>query len=504
MKKHYNMELEALQKSGPKPSIPLGEQNKAILRQEFMVFLMNVGLFAGGIALALPAVTLNQLTNPAEDVYLDKNQASWFASCSQLACPLGGILCALMVDKYGRKNTTIVTNIIAVLAWALMAFPMKGRGSNFVFLQLIASRVMSGIVKGMGGTATACYGTEICLPRIRARLIMAVTMAMASGVLFIYILGYFIRDNWRLLGMVLLGYQIICLICLIPVKESPVWLMSKGRTEEAKDSLSFFRGLRSGETHKEVEAEFIEMTKNAEMEIDKAKTSFWEFLTRPEFYKPLMLSIVFYILQQFAGTFIVLVYAVQILTNSGLHIDPYLYAIYMGIARFVVASFIMTWELETWTRRQVGIFSAISMSFCMFLLAASNWCPWLQMSYLPVAVVIGVVIFGAGLWAVPFVVCMEIFPQNIRGPCSGLTDGFVYFMSFVTIKLFPTMVDEMGSGNTFMFYGITAIVTAVFIYMCIPETKGKTLHEIEEYFSSKRKKEPKMEEMTELVVKIKP
>ncbi|XP_055846327.1 uncharacterized protein LOC129912201 [Episyrphus balteatus] len=500
---NYNIEYENVKKkqgikssidvnsNDEQLSIPLGDQNKAIYRQEFMVFLMNFGLLTGGISLALPSVTLDQLTNPTADVYLDKTQASWFASCSSLACPFGGIICALMVDRYGRKMTIIVTNILGILGWILMAFPLKSGNSDFVFMQLIASRLMSGVVKGMGGAAAVVYGAEICLPKIRARLIMAVSMAMACGVLFIYLLGYFIRDDWRLLGMVLLGYQIISLISMIPVIESPRWLMSKGRLEESKASLSFFRGLDSGETHNEVEAEYILLAKKVPKKKGDAKVSSWKSITLPEVYKPLMLAIIFYILQQFAGTFVVIVYAVQILEKSGLHIDPYLCAVYIGIARFFVATFLMTWQLETWTRRQVGISSAISMACCMFVLAASDWISWLQMSYLTVAVMIAFVISCGGLWALPFVICSEIFPQNIRGACCGVTDGFAYFMSFVTIKLFPTMIDEMGSGNVFAFYGVTALLTALFMFLCIPETKDKTLHEIEEYFQKSRRKESK-------------
>ncbi|XP_055916154.1 facilitated trehalose transporter Tret1-like [Eupeodes corollae] len=490
-------------------SIPLGDQNKAVLRQELMVLLMNLGLLTGGISLAIPSVTLNQLTNPAENVHLNKSQASWFASCSSLGSPLGALMCAFMADRYGRKFTLIATNLLGIIAWALMAFPIKCCDSDLVFLQLMVSRLITGLVKGLGGAAAAAYGAEICLPKIRARLINAVTMSMACGVLFIYILGYFIRNDWKFLGMILLAYQLICLALLLLVKESPSWLMSKGYVAECKASLTYFRGLEKGETHKEVEEEFLLLSNKFKHSIEDQTTSFWGSLSRPELYKPFTLAFIFYILQQFAGTFVVIVYAVQILTKSGLHIDPFLCAVYIGVARFFVASFIMTWMLETWNRRQVGIFSAISMACCVFLLAISNWFPWLQIPYLSVGIMIAFVTTSGGIWNMPFVLCSEMFPQNVRGTCSGITDSFAYFMSFVVIKIFPSMVDGIGIGNVFAFYGLMAAVTALFIFLYIPETKGKTLLEIEEYFKNGQKKESgrrkhnRDAEMKEMFVNIK-
>ncbi|XP_055921268.1 facilitated trehalose transporter Tret1-like [Eupeodes corollae] len=497
--------VSGMDKTDEVNSVPLGEQSKAIFRQQLMVFLINIGLLVGGISLALPAVTLDQLTDPKEEFHLDKSQSSWFASASSIACPVGSFLSAVMIDRLGRKKTIAVTNVIAIIGWALMGFQLSGDPS-LIFMQLIASRFISGIATGMGVSPAGVYGAEVCLPKIRGRLTMVISMAVAAGVLFIYSIGYFIRDDWRLIGMILFGYQIACFIILSFVKETPGWLLSKGRVEEAKASLKYFRGIETEQVHEEVETEFEVLLKTIQLKAGEKKASLLKSLRLPEVRKPFIVAVVFFTLQQFSGTFVVIVYAVQILNKSGIVIDSFLCAVCIGIARFFVATFVMTWELEKWNRKQVGIFSSSCMACCMLLLAGSNWFTWLHIPLLPALVMITFVFAAAGLWALPFLILPEIFPQKVRGTCCGLTIGIAYSMSFCAIKSFYFMVDFMGDGNVFAFYGIMGTVTSLFILFFIPETKGNTFMEIEEYFRTGRKgkKEQEIEvEMKEVFIEKK-
>ncbi|XP_055839748.1 solute carrier family 2, facilitated glucose transporter member 8-like [Episyrphus balteatus] len=470
-----------------KQSIPLGDQRKAVLRQELMVFLINLGILVGGMSLALPAVTLDQLTNPAEPIHLDKSQSSWFASASSIACPVGSFSGVFLVDKIGRKKSILLVNLFAIIAWILMSTAFYDNPS-LVFLQLMISRMFSGLATGMGGSPASVYGAEVCLPKLRARLTMVASMAIAAGVLFAYVVGYFIRNDWRLIGMVYLVYQIICLILLIPVKETPSWLLSKGRVKEAKASLSYFRGLDDGETHDEVEAEFALLRKTIPLKSKGIKkVSIWKSIRLPEVHKPLLLGVIFFAFQQFSGTFVVVVYAVQIITKAGVEADPFLCAIYVGIARFVVASVVMTWQLEKWGRRPVSIFSAATTSICLFLLAGPTWFPWLQIPTLSAAVIVGFVVSSAGLWTIPFLILPEIFPQKVRGSFCGISIGCAYLLSFSSIKIFPSLMDWMGgNGNVFAFYGTMALLSIFFVYWFIPETKGKTFLEIEDYFRRRK------------------
>lgn len=96
---------------------------------------------------------------------------------------------------------------------------------------------------GIASAPVGVYSAEISLPRIRGRLILGTSVSIALGILVIYILGYFIRNDWQLIAIICCVYQIVAMICVIPMPESPSWLVYKGRLEEAKRALNYFRGL---------------------------------------------------------------------------------------------------------------------------------------------------------------------------------------------------------------------------------------------------------------------
>lgn len=463
----------------------LGNQPTAIRRQQMMVGLMNLGMFLAGMSLSLPAVTLNQLTDPKEEFHLDKSQASWYASASSIACPLGCFTSIFIVDRFGRKMGMVCVNSVGTISWALMATAFFG-DSNFMYVQLIISRVVSGIATGMGGSPGSVYGAEVCLPKYRARLTMVTSMAIAGGVLFAYVVGYFFRTDWRLIGMVFFIYQVTCLILMIPIRETPNWLLMRGRVEEAKASLSYFRGLKRGETHPEVEEEFATMRRASQHVAGEPKVSIVKSFCLPEVYKPFFTGVFFFVFQQFSGTFVIVVYSVQIITKAGVKIDAFLCSIYLGIARFIVASFIMTWELERWGRRPVVAFSAISSACCLFVLAGASWFTWLQIPILSAVVIVLFVLASAGQWAIPFMILAEIFPPKVRGSCVGVTMGMAYTISFAAIKLYPSMSDYLGNGNVFAFYGSMSLLLLVFVYYFLPETKGKTFAEIAIFFNKEK------------------
>lgn len=95
----------------------------------------------------------------------------------------------------------------------------------------------------MASAPTGVYSAEISTPKIRGCLILGTSIAVAAGITFIYILGYFIRDDWRKIGLICSGFQLVTLFCIVPLPESHNWLILKGRLNEARRSLNYFRGI---------------------------------------------------------------------------------------------------------------------------------------------------------------------------------------------------------------------------------------------------------------------
>uniref|UniRef100_W8AY91 Facilitated trehalose transporter Tret1 n=2 Tax=Ceratitis capitata TaxID=7213 RepID=W8AY91_CERCA len=468
----------------PAKHIPLGEQTRAVRRQTFMVVLGNIGLLSAGMALGLPTVTMRQLTDPNEAVHLSESQASWFASINTLSCPLGGLLSGMLLDKLGRKNTLYVLNVIALTAWALMAFAVES-DVDIVFIQLMVSRFCIGIAMGIASAPVGVYSAEISLPRIRGRLILGTSVSIALGILVIYILGYFIRNDWQLIAIICCVYQIVAMICVIPMPESPSWLVYKGRLEEAKRALNYFRGLeRSSEiVHPEVLAEYNLMQKSIQLGEGVKKPPFLKSIREPEVYKPLLILMGLFAFQQLTGIFVVVVYAVQISQEAGVSIDPFMCAIMIGVGR-VTTTLLLGVILERWGRRRSGIVSALGMCVCMFLLAGYSWVSWLQsIPYLPVIAIIAFIVLSTfGLYTLPFFMISELFPQKVRGAASGLTVAVGMCFAFICIKTYPAMKNALDNEYCFVIYGIMAFVAAIYVYAVLPETRGRTLLAIEDQF----------------------
>ncbi|XP_055374301.1 facilitated trehalose transporter Tret1-2 homolog [Condylostylus longicornis] len=464
---------------------PLGLRTRAVLRQVSMVVLANLCSVPGGMALGLPTVTLAQLKDTRNSYALNESQGSWYASINAIACPLGSLLSSYLLDKIGRKRTVISVNIISILSWIILATSSFHEDNLIFFIQVMISRFLMGISMGLASSPCGVYAAEISHPSLRGRLTLGTSVGIATGVFIIYTIGYFIRDDWRLISILALGYTIIAFMLAFIIVESPSWLLSKRRNEEAKQVLRYFNGIKKSDTnvYNEIENDFATMEKSLSNPNGQKKEKLWIMLKRPEVWKPLLIMIGFFAFQQFSGTFVVIVYAVQLSIDAGVNIDPVLCAIIIGLTR-LLTTFLVGFIYDKWGRRPPAILSGFGMSICMILLAACTWYPDLgNIPYFAVGCIIVYILTSTlGLLTLPFSMLSEVYPPKIRGPCAGITTCFGYLMSFIAVNRYMAMVDGIGKENVFAFYGAVSFLSIIFLYLFLPETKGKSLIEIEEYF----------------------
>lgn len=212
-------------------------------------------------------------------------------------------------------------------------------------------------------------------------------------------------------------------------------------------------------------------------------TSIREKFRRPEVYKPFILMCSMFAFQQLSGIFVVIVYAVQFTKASGVSINPFLCAVAIGSSR-AVASLIIGFCMDKFDRRKPGMFSSFSMSVCMFGIAAyvyNGSVP--EYNWVPVVLVISFLFTATlGMLTMAFTMVSEVFPQDVRGLASGLVTSFGFFLCFLVVKLYPTMVEVVGNVAVFSFFGVVSLISVAFLYFYLPETKGKSLEEIEQMF----------------------
>ncbi|KAG5684150.1 hypothetical protein PVAND_013391 [Polypedilum vanderplanki] len=450
--------------------------------------MANATVLSSGMGLGFPAITLESLRREDNPLRLDEEQASWFASINTLVCPLGGLLSATILDQLGRRMTLMIINILSITSWSLMYFSSE-TDFDSMFWQILLSRFLIGVTIGLSSSPAAVYSAEIASPKLRGRMTVLTSMAIAVGILMIYTLGFIFPDDWRIVAGIAAIFCIFTLSLVFFIPESPSWLISRGRIDEGRKALGFIRAIKHNELHTSelLNEEMQRFEDQINSRNNGGNDSLWATLRRPEIYKPLAIINAFFAFQQFSGTFVIVVYAAKFAEEAGTGIDKFLCTVLIGVARVVATIILAYFILDRYGRKPPSIFSGIGMTISMLILAVyssssfSEYLPfhsWVSTFYLLAYIVTSTF----GFLTIPFTMLPELFPQRVRGITAGLTVCVAYFMSFLAIKSYPSLLQLIGNDMIFLLYGIVSLLGTLFVHFILPETKGKSLQEIENLF----------------------
>lgn len=456
---------------------------KAAMVQVMVSLLANASVISMGMGLGYPAITTQLLLRDDAELILTPSQVSWFASVTAIASPFGGPLSGFLTDSVGRRNTLAILNIFAIASWLIIGFSSRENVEVF-FIQLMIGRALIGLLIGMITTPAVMYSSEICHLSLRGRLtIMSTPFFMAFGVLIAYFLGYLIPENFRLVAIIAAVITSVTIVVLMLMPESPVFLVAKKKTEQARKVLSILRQLQKNDPLIDAELEALKTKQNQTSEKVSLVGKFKMF-QNPELYKPFLIMFLFFFIQQFSGIFTIFVYAAQFSLEAGVVIDEFLSTVIVGVIR-CVATVLIAFASDKYGRRPLVIVSGVGMFICMTGLAIcsalSTSFAWLPATFLYIFVFIGTI----GILSLPFAMVAEMFPQKIRGFASGITMSLCFIMSFANIKTFSTVFEYFGNVSVFSFYAAVSLVGVIFGIFILPETKGKSLQEIEEIFRKK-------------------
>lgn len=351
----------------------------------------------------------------------------------------------------------------------------------------------------MSSTPASVYSAEIAHPKLRGRVTLFTALFTSLGMLIVYTLGYFIPDNFRLVSLISGVFTIFSLFSVIPLPESPTWLVGKNRIEHAKSALSIFRGIEKDNIrYSEIENEIHQLASNLrKAKNESPNNTVAEILKQPEVHKPLIIMIIFFFFQQFSGTFVILVYGAVFVSEISGDINPFICTVLIGLIR-LLTTLLLSFLSDKLGRRPLGMFSGIGMALCMISI---SFCLYKglhnELNFIQAVLLLGFIFFATlGILTLPFSMIAEVFPQRYRGFCAGLTIFAGYTMSFVIIKLYPYMLLYMGKNNLYIFYGSISFIGSVFVYFILPETKGKSLQQIENSF--RKHQTPQDTEMYEM------
>ncbi|RZM28088.1 MAG: MFS transporter [Pedobacter sp.] len=412
-------------------------------------------------------------------------QEGWFVSSALVGCIIGVSFSGDLSDRLGRKMLLFLSAFL---------FLISAIGCSLVaeLNLLIAARLVGGIGVGIASIVVPLYLSEISPAAIRGRVVTFYQLAITVGILLAYItnsllLGYseqhagtagagifdlvYIAEVWR--GMFSIGtiLALLFVLGLFFVPESPRWLIKKGRLKEGQDILKKINDGREGAISTEAE--------------QNENGSYKELFTL-KLRKALLLGILLPLFSQLSGINAIIYYGPSILHDAGIDLsNSFLGQIIFGLANLVF-TFIAIWKVDQWGRRPLYLIGTVGATISLFITGLLFYLGLTSSIFLIISVTVFLACFAFSIGPLKFVVASEIFPTRIRGKALGLSIMVMWVADTIMGQVTPILLREAGTAATFWVFAFFCLVAFITVYKLLPETKGKSLEEIETFWNEKK------------------
>jgi SP family xylose:H+ symportor-like MFS transporter len=406
-------------------------------------------------------------------------------SSALIGCVIGGLSGGIIALKLGRRTSMKLAALLFLCsaigsAWPEIGFAGIGKGDYTFLTNFIIYRILGGIGVGLASMLSPMYIAEIAPAERRGHLVSWNQFAIIFGMLVVYLVNYSIARQgddtwlhdmgwrWMFASMIIPAFLFFGLLFTIP--ESPRWLMLKNRPEKAIKVLARINGEEKGKS------ELVEIEKSISGAASGKLFSFGVLI--------IVIGILLSVFQQFVGVNVVLYYAPEIFRNIGAGTDTaLLQTVFVGAINlsFTVLA-IMT--VDKFGRKPLQIIGALGMAVSMILLGFIFFFQVMGIGAL-VFMLTYIASFAISWGPVTWVLISEIFPNRIRGRAMAIAVAAQWISNYIISSTFPIMdkssvlTDIFHHGFAYWIYGIMAILAALFVWKMVPETKGKTLEEME-------------------------
>ncbi|XP_040570679.1 facilitated trehalose transporter Tret1 isoform X2 [Lepeophtheirus salmonis] len=475
----------------PKSSISIFRQ-KHVIRQVWVSSQANILHCMQGCVIAMSSIMVPQLLNPVKEnvLSLTHDEATWFVSLYSIGYLSGSFLGACQGNYFGARVSLIIDSVTSSIGLL-----MVGLAPSFPYL--LIGRLLCGHASGSGTVTIPIYTSEISLPKVRGMTGSFMSSFLLSGYCIAILLGS--SFHWRTTILLLIALPVLSGIFLFMAPDSPVWLLQKGREEEAFKSLSYFR---NDIFEVEKEMELIKMSFLATQFNKSESKGFMEESQRklkrfksPEFIKPLLICITLTaVFVEWNGIGAISFYMVNFIERVKIPMDPYFAASFIAVGRAIFGIISTIW-IGKFPRRHVimtciilMIAGSLIISIYHFLLT-NNYFVHFEMennsfiSWIP-AVGFLIVSFSyiSGYAQISYLFQSEILPSDVKSFGCGII-GFADGCSmFVASKIALTLLDKCGVTFYFAYSTGILLISFFFVLFVLPETSGKTLQEIENEF----------------------
>nr|CAD7439277.1 unnamed protein product [Timema bartmani] len=452
---------------------------------------LTIGLVRG---FSSPGVPSMQELSP--HLVPDDDAVSWVSASPPLGAFLGSLVAGPMLQYIGRKKTLMMSSPMFILGWAAIALAQN-------YPVLLCARLFTGFCVGIVLPSAQVYVSECAHAEIRGILGSLPALFMAGGILVSYLLGAWLP--WNLLAWASAIFPALLFFVMIPLPESPAWLLSKDRTKDADEALKWLHHQPRSVTGTirlemqrpsifTVDPELItaESLPPSEKTPDEDPYSLKELLRRPVLV-PFVLSFTLLIFQQVSGIDSIIFYTVTIFKASGSSLNEHLATIIVGLVQ-LLANFFSLFLIDRSGRRPLLLASGALMCLSMMAMGTHFYLqvhsPEISklLGLLPiVSMIVFMIGFSVGYCSIPFLLMGELIPVKQRSLLSSVAGSLNLGTMFVVIKTYPLIEDWVGAYGAFWLYAALCLASCFFVLFLVPETKGKSLDEIEEYFEEKNR-----------------
>ena len=411
-------------------------------------------------------------------------QVGWANSCALLGCLLGSIVSGGLSDRFGRKKGLILSAFLFAVSSVLT-------GWAGTFTWFVVWRIVGGVAIGMASGISPMYIAEISPAQWRGRLVALNQLTIVIGILAAQIVNWLIAERvpdgataemirhswngqygWRWMFTAVAVPSVVFFFSVLFVPESPRWLVKKGRQDPARRTLVRI----GGEAYAADALREIQGTSTPQ-----GRISWSEMLGHAPLRKVLGIGIVLAVLQQWSGINVIFNYAEEIYRNAGYGVNDVLFNIVITGAINLVFTLVAMATVDRFGRRALMLlgFAGICVSHLLLGLAY-----WFGLRGLPVLVLTlsTIACYAMSLAPVIWVLISEIFPNRIRGVAVSVAVSALWIACFALTFTFPVLNRALGAAGTFWVYAAICLMGFVFVYRLVPETKNKTLEQIEKEF----------------------
>jgi sugar porter (SP) family MFS transporter len=397
---------------------------------------------------------------------LSDSQTEFGASSLLLGCVFGASLAAFTSDRFGRKKSLLAAAALFTVSSIAAALPRN-------ITEFVLARLMGGLAIGLASTLSPLYIAEIAPPRIRGLLVSVNQLAIVTGILLSYSVNYSLTGtgpaNWRWMFASAAVPSAFFLLALLFVPESPRWLAQKGRDHEAVQILARIKGREAAQ------AEILAIHSAVEEESGN--------VLDPAFRKPLLVAVLIALFSQFTGINTIIYYGSLVFLE---HVPQQtastaLWAnVMIGVINFV-ATLLGMYLIDRVGRKplMMSAFAGMALSLVGVAGAIRLQAPALAVLIL---VLVYVACFAVGIGTGTWVVMSEICPTRIRGRAMSIATLFLWCGTLLVTLTFLSLVRVLTAPGAFLLYAVICIAAFLFVKMAVPETKGRSLEEIETWW----------------------